>query len=59
MIKLKARVRCWRLVVTEHMVKLLISVGLLDEAGTNEVTQELEGWDVALWFAVGDTKAVV
>ena len=29
---IKARVRCWRLVLTEHMVKLLIIVGLLHEA---------------------------
>ena len=27
--------------------------------GTDEVTRELDGWDVALWFAVCDTEAVV
>ena len=51
--------RCWRLVLTEHVVKLLISVGLLDEAGADEVIRELKGWDVALSFAVRDTEAVV
>ena len=51
--------RCWCLVLTEHMVKLLISVGLLDEGSTNEVIWELEGWDVALSFAVCDTEALV
>ena len=56
---IKGRMRCWRLVLTEHMVKLLISVGLLDVGGTNEVIRELEGWDVALSFAVRDTEALV
>ena len=42
-----ARVRCWRLVLTEHMVKLLISVGLLGNDSEAKETKK-RNWNQTL-----------